>query len=232
MLLLGTTFTSINGVLNEFHETTSCISNQASELIVDSYIPMTNCLILLNSVSVACYWSSTNLGTFNSPSWRTQHSYNVNTLHSKTIICHVLVWLSTWFGFINHLYTRLVTTSTSNYSAIANLHTLQIIRAHTKPSQSAFPSHFPVTASNSGDSSSTPSFPRKRVSVTQQRLSCPLLLRIYCSATGVISRPLPSNASTRYNTIQYSVLFFFLSGDGSVETSVSFTFYKSKLWSL
>jgi hypothetical protein len=54
-------------------------------------------------------------------------------------------------GFIGHLYTQLVTTST--YNAIASLHTLQITRAHAKPSQSAFTSCFLVTDFNNGDSS-------------------------------------------------------------------------------
>jgi hypothetical protein len=38
-------------------------------------------------------------------------------------------------GFIAHLNTQLVTTS--NYSAIADSHTLKFITAHTKSSQSA-----------------------------------------------------------------------------------------------
>jgi hypothetical protein len=41
-------------------------------------------------------------------------------------------------GLIDHFNTRLVTTL--NYSAIANLRTLQITRAHAKPFQSAVPS--------------------------------------------------------------------------------------------
>jgi hypothetical protein len=53
--------------------------------------------------------------------------------------CHVLEWLHTGFGlgigFIDHFNTRLVTTLT--YSAIADLHTLQITTAHAKPFQSA-----------------------------------------------------------------------------------------------
>jgi hypothetical protein len=56
-------------------------------------------------------------------------------------------------GFIDHLYTQLVTTS--NYNAIANLHTLQITRAHAKFSQSSFTSHFLVTDFNNGDSSAS-----------------------------------------------------------------------------
>jgi hypothetical protein len=51
--------------------------------------------------------------------------------------------------FIDHLYTRLGTTST--YNAVADLHTLQISRAHAKSSQSAFTSRFLVTDLNNGD---------------------------------------------------------------------------------
>jgi hypothetical protein len=54
-------------------------------------------------------------------------------------------------GFIDHLYTQLVTTS--NYNAIANLHTLQITRTHAKPSQSAFTTLFVVTDFKNGYSS-------------------------------------------------------------------------------
>jgi hypothetical protein len=50
------------------------------------------------------------------------------------------------------LHTRLVTTL--NYSAITDLHTLQITTEPAKSSKSAvFASHSLVTASNSGDSS-------------------------------------------------------------------------------
>jgi hypothetical protein len=55
--------------------------------------------------------------------------------------------------FIEHLYTQLVTTC--NYSAIVNLHTSQITRAHAKSSQSAFNSRFLVTGLNNGDSSAS-----------------------------------------------------------------------------
>jgi hypothetical protein len=52
-------------------------------------------------------------------------------------------------GFTDHL--QIVTTS--NYSAMANLHTLQITRARTKSSQSAvFTSRCLVATSNSGRS--------------------------------------------------------------------------------
>jgi hypothetical protein len=57
-------------------------------------------------------------------------------------------------GFIEHLYTQLVTTS--NYSAIANSHALQFIRACTKSSQSAFTSRFLVTDGDSSASLLTP----------------------------------------------------------------------------
>jgi hypothetical protein len=59
-------------------------------------------------------------------------------------------------GFIDHFNTRLVTTL--NYSAVADLHTLQITRGHAKsfPVCNVFPSRFLVTASNSEDSSTAP----------------------------------------------------------------------------
>jgi hypothetical protein len=58
-------------------------------------------------------------------------------------------------GFTDHLYTQLGTTS--NYSAIANLHTSQITAATTKSSPACyvFTSRSLVTASNSGDSSAS-----------------------------------------------------------------------------
>jgi hypothetical protein len=56
-------------------------------------------------------------------------------------------------GLIDHLYTHLGTTS--NYSAIANLHNSQIttVLAKSFPACSVFTSRSLVTASNSGDSS-------------------------------------------------------------------------------
>jgi hypothetical protein len=56
-------------------------------------------------------------------------------------------------GFIDHLYPRLVTTST--YNTIADLYTLQITGAQTKSSQSAFTSLFLVTNHKNGDSSAS-----------------------------------------------------------------------------
>jgi hypothetical protein len=58
-------------------------------------------------------------------------------------------------GFIDHFYRRLQTTS--NYSATAKLHTLQITAANTKssPALSVFNSRFLATTSNSGDFSAS-----------------------------------------------------------------------------
>jgi hypothetical protein len=56
--------------------------------------------------------------------------------------------------FIDHFTTRLVTTS--NYSVVADFHTLQITTAHAKSFQSAFTSLFPVTDLNNGDTSTAP----------------------------------------------------------------------------
>jgi hypothetical protein len=54
-------------------------------------------------------------------------------------------------GFIDHLHTRLGTTS--SYSAAANLHTLQVTTAHAK--SVSFTSRSLITASNSEDSSAS-----------------------------------------------------------------------------
>jgi hypothetical protein len=55
-------------------------------------------------------------------------------------------------GFIDHLHTQLITTS--DYSAITDLYTLQITTAHSKlQSFIVFPSCCLVTALNNGDSS-------------------------------------------------------------------------------
>jgi hypothetical protein len=45
--------------------------------------------------------------------------------------------------------------TTSNYGAIANLHTLQITRARVRSSQSTFTSRFLVTDLNNGDFSAS-----------------------------------------------------------------------------
>jgi hypothetical protein len=55
--------------------------------------------------------------------------------------------------FIDHLYAPLV--STSNYDAIANLHTLQITRTHVMSFHFAFTGRFLVTDLNSEDSSAS-----------------------------------------------------------------------------
>jgi hypothetical protein len=56
-------------------------------------------------------------------------------------------------GFIEYLYIQLVPTS--NYSAIADVHTLHMTSAHTKSSQSAFTSCFVVMNPSNGDSSAS-----------------------------------------------------------------------------
>jgi hypothetical protein len=58
-------------------------------------------------------------------------------------------------GFIDHLYTRLGTTS--NYSAADNLHNSQTTTAHAKPFPACcvFTSRSLATASNSGNSSAS-----------------------------------------------------------------------------
>jgi hypothetical protein len=55
-----------------------------------------------------------------------------------------------WIGFIDHFNTQLVITL--DYSAIADLHTLQINRAHTKSflARNVSTSNCLATASNSG----------------------------------------------------------------------------------
>jgi hypothetical protein len=89
--------------------------------------------------------------------WEITH---LNLQNENWMCCHV-VWSDYRRGFgldiefIDHLYTKLETTS--NYSATANLHTLQITTAHAKsfPACCVFTSRSLVTASNSGDSSAS-----------------------------------------------------------------------------
>jgi hypothetical protein len=78
------------------------------------------------------------------------------------IYCHVSLTILTiegvWIGDWIHwplIYSQLVTTS--NYSAIASLHSLKMTRAHGKyfPTCSVCPSRFLVTASSTGDSSAS-----------------------------------------------------------------------------
>jgi hypothetical protein len=56
-------------------------------------------------------------------------------------------------GFIEHLYTQLITTS--NYNTITDLHTLQITTVHVSLSFTVFPSRCLVTALNNRDSSAS-----------------------------------------------------------------------------
>jgi hypothetical protein len=73
------------------------------------------------------------------------------------MLSHVYVTIGGGFGLdiglIDHLRTQLGTTS--NYSAVANVRTLQITTAHAKYYPTCYVStgRFLVTASNSGDSS-------------------------------------------------------------------------------
>jgi hypothetical protein len=57
----------------------------------------------------------------------------------------VIVWIGEWIYW----------PRTSNYNAIANLHTLKITKAHAKSSQFVFTSRFLVTDLNIGDSSAS-----------------------------------------------------------------------------
>jgi hypothetical protein len=93
------------------------------------------------------------------------HNYRRITLLSQNLLSnfhyedkmyrHVKEGLSMGFGlvngFIDHLYTRIGTTS--NYSATANLQNSQITTAPAKPFPACcvFTSHSPAKASNSGD---------------------------------------------------------------------------------
>jgi hypothetical protein len=65
-----------------------------------------------------------------------------------------MTWYGLLNGFIDHLYTRLGTAS--NYSIIADIHTLQIATARVKPQSCiVFPSRCLVTALSNGDSSAS-----------------------------------------------------------------------------
>jgi hypothetical protein len=65
------------------------------------------------------------------------------------------LWLLTGFGLVIWFIYHLQTVTTSNYGAIANIHNLQIPRAHAKSSQSDFTSRFLVTGLNNEDSSAS-----------------------------------------------------------------------------
>jgi hypothetical protein len=90
------------------------------------------------------------------------------------------------YGFIDHLYIPLGTTS--NYSAIADLHALQITATNTKhsPARSAFSSRFLVTDVNSGDSSASRAqvLPVRRIShnwtIAPSLLSLPCRTQLNC----------------------------------------------------
>jgi hypothetical protein len=75
-----------------------------------------------------------------------QLDYDIVTRGSVTIDG---VWIVNW------IYGPLTDRNSSNYSAISNVHTLQITRACTKSSERAFTSRFLVTDLNTGDSSAS-----------------------------------------------------------------------------
>jgi hypothetical protein len=107
-------------------------------------------------------------------------------------------------GFLDHLYTRLGTAS--NYSAIADLHTLRITTAHAKPqSFILFPSRCLVTALNNGDSSASVLTPLPFGLLLTTELIAPAVL-VITSRHGphrkhpvlllLLSCPLPQNVFT------------------------------------
>jgi hypothetical protein len=66
--------------------------------------------------------------------------------------CHMYEWLPMGSGLVIVSIDHLQTVTASNCNTAANFHTLQITTAHTKPSQSAFTSHFPATVLTNEDS--------------------------------------------------------------------------------
>jgi hypothetical protein len=108
--------------------------------------------------------------------------------------------------FIDHLYAQLVTTR--NYNVIANPHTLQIIRAHAKSSQS-FTSRFLVTDLNRDSSGSaltsllSSEYPTTELTLTKLTLLITshhgpsLKPRLICASIpysgNVFTEPLPRN---------------------------------------
>jgi hypothetical protein len=58
------------------------------------------------------------------------YSWHFNGIYA-TGYCHVIEWLQTEFGFVIGFIEHLQLVSTSNYSAIANSHTLEFTIAHT-----------------------------------------------------------------------------------------------------
>jgi hypothetical protein len=71
--------------------------------------------------------------------------------HDHTVTCSMYVTIDgVWIG--EWIYWPLIQTNQNyKHNAIANLHTLQIARAHAKSCQSAFTSRFLVKNLNNGD---------------------------------------------------------------------------------
>jgi hypothetical protein len=130
------------------------------------------------------------------------HCGNFDYFNNKPIwrYCHVRVCDSRRgfgldIGFIDHLYTQLV--STSNYTAIADLSTLQITTADAKsfPDCCVFTSRSLVTTSNSGDSSAS----ALKFSLNSDSLPIDSLLHRFpwtCAGNAVHSRMLTVYAGT------------------------------------
>jgi hypothetical protein len=103
-------------------------------------------------------------------------------LHCLLYILSHVTWLWTGFGlvngFVDHLYTWLV--STSKYSATTDLRNSQITTAPAKPFSacSIFTSHSLATASNSGDPSASGAKVLSLQPFVQNSLNwlCPLLI--------------------------------------------------------
>jgi hypothetical protein len=116
--------------------------------------------------------------------------------------------------------------TTSNYSVIVNLHTLQITRAQAKPSQSVFTSRHLVTDLNNVDTSDSvlTSILSGEYS-TRERLLQTLPVIIYrdgpcrkyhfqnfvyrctwirCRGNLLVSQSPPSNGSTLYNILKFN----------------------------
>jgi hypothetical protein len=99
-------------------------------------------------------------------------------------------------GYTDHLHTRLVNTSTSNYTSIADLHKSQFTAVPIKPFSAccAFTNRSLATASNNGN------FSASRVQVLSSQP--PLQNSVHCSVLIIISRH-GSHRKHRSSTISF-----------------------------